>query len=129
MRTLRHLGLGVGLALLTLLLVTSLEEALARRFLALLLAAIGAVYVGFALMDGRRGVLVLEVAAAAATFVCALYGLAVSPLGLVAGYAGHGVWDLLHHPRRSVGASVVPWYPLACLAYDWIVAVWILGTL
>jgi len=48
-----------------------------------------------------------------------------SPLVLAVGYAAHGVWDLVHHPR-AVTTPVRTWYPPFCVAFDVALAVFIL---
>ena len=87
---------------------------------ALGLILIAAVYVGFAVADGRRRVLVVEICV---TTVFVLLGAAgiTGPLWLlVVGYAGHGVKDLWQH-RTSFVANT-RWWPPFCLVVDWVVA-------
>ncbi len=49
-----------------------------------------------------------------------------SPLLLAAGYAAHGLWDLVHHPR-GVTTPVRSWYPPFCVVFDVVLAVFILA--
>ena len=87
---------------------------------ALGLILIAAVYIGFAVADGRRIVLVVE---CCVTTVFVLLGAAgvTGPLWLlVVGYAGHGLKDLWQHRTHFV--STTRWWPPFCLVIDWIVA-------
>jgi hypothetical protein len=86
-----------------------------------------AIYLGFAIVRGRWGELGVEVA----FFLVATAAISLSRDGSAAWLAAvlgvHGFWDLLHHRRPDlprVGTRNVPrWYPPACLAFDWPVAV------
>lgn len=117
--------IGTGLGLLTILLLSMLPERHLLDLLALALAGIGAVYVGFAISDGRRKWVVIEVAVAAGFLTLAALGLWVSPVYLGAGYFLHGGWDIFHHSPQPLKTHVVPWYPPFCAVYDWVVAVFI----
>jgi len=68
---------------------------------ALELALIAAVYIGFAVADGRRQVIAVECLVAAAFVVLAAASVTGPAWLLVLGYAGHGAKDLLQHRRRS----------------------------
>lgn len=94
---------------------------------AILLAAIGAVYLGFAFIDGRWRVLVLEATFFYLIFALAFLGALVAPIWLAVGYFAHGPWHVIHHSRaRLVATEAVPdWYAFA-LVYDWVVAIYIL---
>jgi uncharacterized protein DUF6010 len=59
---------------------------------------------------------------ACVVFGLAVVGLRASTTALAAGYALHGVWDLLHHPR-AVPTRVASWFPPTCAAFDFVVAV------
>src|SRR5947199_4360948 len=61
---------------------------------ALGLALIAAVYIGFAVADGRSRIIAVETAMAAAFVVLAAVGVTGSAWLLVAGLAGHGCKDL-----------------------------------
>src|ERR1700748_659537 len=60
---------------------------------ALLLCAIAAVYVGFAVADGRPHVIAIECAIAAVFVLLASASVTVTAWLLVLGYAGHGLKD------------------------------------
>jgi hypothetical protein len=87
---------------------------------ALLLAAIAAVYVGFAVADGRPRVIVAECAVAAAFVAMAAVSLVGPAWLLAAGYAGHGLKDLWQERRHFVAST--RWWPPFCAAVDWLVA-------
>jgi len=87
---------------------------------ALELVLIVAVYIGFAVADGRKQIIAVE-CCVAATFVVLAAAAVTGPAWLlVLGYAGHGVKDLWQHRRRYV--TQTRWWPPFCLVVDWIVA-------
>ena len=83
------------------------------------LVLIASVYIGFAVADGRRHVLIVEVAVAAA-FVVAAAAVTASPWLLVAGLTGHGLKDLWQHRTGFVDGT--RWWPPFCAAVDWVAA-------
>jgi len=87
---------------------------------ALGLTLIAAVYVGFAVADGRRHVLVVEAAVAALFVVVAAAGAPGSTWLLVAGLAGHGVKDAWQHRTGFVRGT--RWWPPFCATVDWVAA-------
>jgi hypothetical protein len=87
---------------------------------ALGLAVIAAVYIGFAVADGRAFVIAVESAVATAFVVVAAAAITGSPWLLVVGLAGHGLKDLWQHRRQFVANT--RWWPPFCLVVDWVVA-------
>ena len=87
---------------------------------ALSLALIAAIYIGFAVADGRPRVIAVETVVAAAFVVVAAAGVTGPAWLLVAGLAGHGVKDLWQH--RSHFVANTRWWPPFCLVVDWVVA-------
>jgi len=87
---------------------------------ALSLVLIAAVYIGFAVADGRPRVIAVEAGIAAAFVVVAAAGVTGPAWLLVAGLAGHGFKDLWQH-RRHVVANT-RWWPPFCLVVDWVAA-------
>ena len=87
---------------------------------ALLLAAIAAVYVGFAVADGRPRVIAAESAVALAFVLLAAVSLVGPAWLLVAGYVGHGLKDLWQERHHFVADT--RWWPPFCAAVDWLVA-------
>ena len=87
---------------------------------ALSLVLIAAVYIGFAVADGRPKVIVLEVAVAGAFVVVAAAAITGPAWLLVLGFFGHGVKDLWQH--RSHYVANTRWWPPFCLVVDWVAA-------
>ena len=87
---------------------------------ALLLCFIAAVYVGFAVADGRPHVLAVECAIAAVFVLLASASVTGTAWLLVVGYAGHGFkdfWQARHHFVANTR-----WWPPFCACVDWVVA-------
>jgi hypothetical protein len=117
----RAMAIGGGSALVTGVGVFWLRRLDPAIMYALMLAAISFIYVGFAVADGRRRVLVLESAVALAFFWLATFAITVwAPLAAI-GLVAHGLWDMVHHPR-GVSTRLPHWYPPACAVYDWVLA-------
>jgi hypothetical protein len=87
---------------------------------ALLLSLIAAVYIGFAVADGRPRVIAVESVVAGVFVVLAAVSVTATVWLLVAGYAGHGLKDFWQQRRRYV--SNTRWWPPFCAAVDWLVA-------
>jgi len=87
---------------------------------ALGLAVIAAVYVGFAVADGRPEVLAVEVAVTCAFVAVAAAAVPALPWLVVAGLVGHGLKDLWQHRTHFVRNT--RWWPPFCAAVDVVVA-------
>ena len=87
---------------------------------ALSLPLIAAVYIGFAVADGRAHVLAVETVVASVFVVTAAAALSVSPWLIVAGLAGHGVKDAWQHRTQFVAGT--RWWPPFCAAVDVVAA-------
>jgi hypothetical protein len=92
---------------------------------ALGLVLIAAIYVGFAVADGRPRVIAVESSVAFAFVVVAAAAVTGSAWLLVAGLAGHGLKDLWQHRTQYVANT--RWWPPFCMVVDWVVAVIIVG--
>jgi hypothetical protein len=92
---------------------------------ALGLAVIAAVYIGFAVADGRPKVIAVESSVTFAFVVVAAAAVTGSPWLLVAGMIGHGLKDFWQH--RSHFVANTRWWPPFCMVVDWVVAVIIVG--
>jgi hypothetical protein len=88
---------------------------------ALLLALIAAVYIGFAVADGRPRVIAVESSVTFAFVLLAAAAVTGSAWLLVLGYAGHGLKDFWQ--ERSHYVAGTRWWPPFCAAVDWLVAV------
>jgi hypothetical protein len=87
---------------------------------ALGLALIAAIYIGFAVADGRATVIAAETVVAAVFVVIAAAAVTGSPWLLVGGLVGHGLKDLWQHRTRFVAGT--RWWPPFCLVVDWVAA-------
>ena len=87
---------------------------------ALGLALIAAIYIGFAVADGRPTVIAVEAAIAAVFVIVAAAGVTGPAWLLVVGFTGHGLKDLWQH--RSHYVANTRWWPPFCLVVDWVVA-------
>ncbi len=88
---------------------------------ALLIILIAAVYIGFALADGRPRVIVFECGIVAVFLVIAAAAVTGPAWILVAGYAGHGLKD--YWQERTQYVANTRWWPPFCATVDWVVAV------
>ena len=87
---------------------------------ALYISLIAAVYIGFAVADGRPNVIAVEVGVAATFVLIAAIAVTATPWLLVAGYAGHGLKDYWQERHQYVANT--RWWPPFCAAVDWLVA-------
>jgi hypothetical protein len=87
---------------------------------ALYIAFIAAIYIGFAVGDGRPKVIAVESTVAAAFLVLASVGVTGSAWLLVAGYAAHGIKDFWQHRTNFVRGT--RWWPPFCATVDFLVA-------
>jgi hypothetical protein len=94
----------------------------AFNFLAVLVAMIAGVYLGFALTDGRfRAALTEELG----IVIVATVALSTrEPLWLAGGLFGHAAWDAMHH-RRGLDTSMPRWYVPLCIGFDVVVALYV----
>jgi hypothetical protein len=88
---------------------------------ALGLTLIAAIYIGFAVADGRARVIAVETVVAAAFVLLAAAGVTGSAWLLVAGLAGHGCKDLWQH--RTGFVANTRWWPPFCATVDFVAAV------
>ncbi len=80
------------------------------------LTLIAAVYVGFAVADGRWRIIAVESTLAASFVVLAAVAVTGSAWLLVAGLAAHGLKDLWQHRTQYVTGT--RWWPPFCVAVD-----------
>lgn len=117
--------IGIGLSLATLPLHLLIDHDHSVELAAVMVAVIGAIYVGFAIQAGSVRQIAVESAVATLFMAAGLAGLWLSPWVVPVAYVMHGLWDWLHHGRDHDGALVAPrgWYPPFCAAYDWVFAI------
>ena len=84
------------------------------------LVLIAAVYIGFAVADGRPIVIAVECSVAAAFVVLAAAGITGPAWLLVLGFAGHGLTDLWQHRTHCVAST--RWWPPFRMTIDWVAA-------
>lgn len=85
-------------------------------------------YALFAIMGGSVRALVIESVVIGGFLVAALAGFRWTLWLVVAGMAGHGLFDLLHRHLIS-NPGLPPWWPSFCLAFDVTIALclgWVL---
>ena len=87
---------------------------------AIYLSLIAAVYIGFAVADGRPKVIAVEAAVASVFVLIATVAVTATAWLLVIGYAGHGLKDYWQGRRQYVANT--RWWPPFCAAVDWLVA-------
>jgi hypothetical protein len=87
---------------------------------ALMIVLIAAIYIGFAVSDGRTNVIVAECAVVALFFVAAAVAGVGTPWLLVGLYLAHGAKDLWQHQHQFVRGT--RWWPPFCFAVDVTVA-------
>ena len=87
---------------------------------ALGLILIAAIYIGFAVADGRPVVILVECCVAAVFVLLGAAAVTGSAWLLVLGFIGHGLKDLWQHRRHYVANT--RWWPPFCLVVDWVVA-------
>ncbi len=87
---------------------------------AMLLCFIAAVYVGFAVADGRPRIIATECAVAAVFVLLAAVSVTGTAWLLVVGYAGHGLKDFWQERRHYVANT--RWWPPFCACVDAVVA-------
>ncbi len=87
---------------------------------AISLALIAAVYIGFAVADGRRKVIAVEVSVATVFVLVGAVAVTGSLWIAVAGLVGHGAKDLWQHRTRFVHNT--RWWPPFCATVDWVAA-------
>ena len=99
----------------------------ARTVYGMSIALIATVYIGFAVADGRRKVVSVETAVAAAFVVIAAVAVAASPWVGVAGLLGHGAKDLWQHRTGFVRGT--RWWPPFCACVDVTAAALVAGAI
>jgi chromate transport protein ChrA len=112
---------GIGLMVLTVILVQFLTYHQVIELFAMAMVLIGSVYLGFGFKEKRIRFRNIEIASAVFFVIFALFGLWMSPWFIVAGLLLHGFWDLLHHQESNM-TKIPEWYIPLCIIYDWAAA-------
>ncbi|MDO8422507.1 MAG: hypothetical protein Q7S99_10140 [Parvibaculum sp.] len=113
------IGAVLGLASLPIHLLISHEQSV--QLAGVVIAVIGAIYVGFALQLGSIRQISVEIGAACLFLGAALIGIWGNPWVIPVAYAAHGMWDFAHH-EHSKFTKIPHWYPPFCAVVDWVIA-------
>ncbi|HZM08448.1 MAG TPA: DUF6010 family protein [Methylocella sp.] len=122
-------GIGAQLAVATIPLHLLLTKTQSEQFAAVLLAVIGAIYIGFGLQQGSRRQIATELTAAIVFIVAALAAIWSALWIIPFAYVVHGIWDHAHHQGLKLASlyskfvSIPAWYPPFCAVYDWVAVV------
>lgn len=117
------MAVGLVLGLAAVAIAALLEGSQRTTFAGVLLAAVGAIYFGFAVADGRPSAIAVQAASASLFAVLAYLGAHhESHVLLGVGYAAHAGWDVVHHGGRGP-TRVRAWYPPFCAVIDLVIAV------
>ena len=108
---------GITLALLFCGAAAGLGMDRERVFYPAVVMAVASYYLAFAVVDGRNGVMLSEVAIATVFIVAAVAGFKYSPWFAVVALGGHGVMDGFHHHLvHNIGVPQV--WPGFCMSFD-----------
>ncbi|MBS0374701.1 MAG: hypothetical protein JSR73_08950 [Proteobacteria bacterium] len=88
-----------------------------RAFYATMVIVVATYYLLFAAMIGSSRALLLESIFAACFVALAVAGFRGNPWLVVAGLAGHGLFDFMH-PFLVDNPGVPAWWPGFCLSFD-----------
>jgi hypothetical protein len=94
---------------------------------ALSLPLIAAVYIGFAVADGRRHVVAVETAVASLFVIVAAAAVTGTLWLIVGGLIAHGLKDLWQHRTGFVAGT--RWWPPFCATVDWVAAALLAGAI
>ena len=106
------------------------RDIIGRSVLVIFLIIAAGAYFGFAtvgrdLVGSSQGWILIELAQAVVFGAIGLLGLRGSPYWIAGGWALHPFWDVVLH-YMGPGHSFTPWtYAIACVSFDWIVAIYI----
>jgi len=109
--------IGVGVAVLVCLFAMLTGFDRDRAFYSTLVVVVGHYYILFAVMASSTSALVAESLVATVFFGVAVIGFKKNMWLIVAGLAGHGVFDFFHH-RLIQNPGVPIYWPGFCLSFD-----------
>ena len=100
-----------------------LDDSDSTIFAGVALSAIGGVYLGFAIGDGRTSAIAIQATSMLAFAIVAYIGIEEGSKAVIgAGWVAHGVWDALHHEHHGP-TEVKTWYPPFCATADLVVGI------
>jgi hypothetical protein len=109
------------------------RDIIGRSVLVIFLVVTAGAYFGFAtvgrdLVGSNQVWILIELAQAVVFGAIGLLGLRGSPYWIAAGWALHPFWDFVVH-YIGPGHTFTPWtYAIACVSFDWIIAIYIVVT-
>ena len=113
---------GLAIGVVTLVPHALLAPEASLGFAAVLIALIGGIYFGFAVVNGSSRDQLVEFNVAGLFAVAGLLGLLKWPILLPLAYFGHTLWDLAHHNRWRLRLVAIPqWYVPWCAIIDAII--------
>lgn len=115
------LAIGCVLAYASTRSILSGQDSTSIVFSPFVLVVMAAIYVVFAIWDGRRSALVVELSGLTIFASIAAIGMFWFPYAIGIGLILHGVWDIAHHPN-AINTNVPAWYPPLCAIYDFLLA-------
>ena len=95
-----------------------------RAFYPTVLIVVASYDVLFATINASPSTLLIELIVMAGFAIAAVIGFRSTPWILVAGLAGHGIFDAVHG-MIVTNPGMPPWWPAFCAAYDIGAAVWL----
>ncbi len=100
-----------------------LDDSSSTIFAGAALAAVGGVYLGFAVADGRTSAIAIQAVSVLAFATLAYIGIEEGSKAVIgAGWVAHGFWDALHHEHHGP-TEVKTWYPPFCATADLVVGI------
>lgn len=119
----REMVVGLVVGVVAVLPAIFMTHSQARLALAIALAGIGWVYLGFAVADGRPSAIAVQAVSAAAFLWIAYAAVQLESTALVGtGFAAHAAWDAIHHEGHGP-TRVRSWWPPFCAVCDLAIAV------
>ena len=119
----------VGILFGGLLIVLAQQQKLTQRLYALTLISLPMIYVSFGLFSSRATVIWTELLYGLPFLVvglaCFLYDFKYTGYIVAATWFLHGCYDMAHD-AFFINPGVPAWYPVMCLAVDFVVGSWIL---
>jgi uncharacterized protein DUF6010 len=108
----RSIAVGLTVGLFTVACAAALSRSQAHLYLGLLLAAVGWVYLGFGVADGRTSAIAVQAVSITVVLNVAYLGVQLGvPVILGVGFLAHGAWDWVHHDghgQPTCGAGTRP---------------------
>lgn len=114
----------LGLSALSIIVHVIIPRDISHDLFAVVLGALGGVYLGGALRGGNRVDIAVTAIGALLCVVLAVIGLRGPAWITGAGLLLHAVWDWIHHAMRR--GTVGRWWPPFCAIYDVVVGGYLL---